>query len=331
MPQPSYPFASARVKSRENSIMNHDKALRLAGAESPKEAMRILAELGYGDAEETEPEQFEKCLSAELDQAYDFVEEITPDQKVTNLFFLQYDYHNLKAILKGELKGTGAAQQILLNKGNLEPTAMYEAVREKRYGDFPPEMAQALEELDRRFAVKEDPSLIGLTLDRAYAAQVSRELQDVKESFVREFFSLTFDFANLTAFLRLRRINAGRDLLEKAYLSGGSIPAALFQKAFETTVDDGFSMLIRGPQQRELAAAYDYYKSTGSFAMFHKAKADSLMKLASANRQDLFSIAPVLAYLVGKLREVETIRMILLSKLNGIENKELLDLLPALL
>lgn len=311
--------------------MNHEKAMRLAGAETPEEAMRILSELGYVDAEETEPVKFEKCLAAELDAAYSFVEEITPDKGITDLFFLQYDYHNLKAILKGELKGVGVAQQMLVNKGNIEPTAMYEAVREKRYGNFSPEMAQALEELDRRFAVKEDASLIGLVLDKAYAAQITKALADVKEGFVKEFFSLTFDFANITAFLRLRRMNAGKDMLDRALLQGGTIPLELFKKAFEVSVDDGFVMLSRGKYQRELSVAYDYYKTTGSFGMFHKAKADSLMKLASANRQDLFGIAPVLAYLVGKMREVETVRMIMLSKLNGIEKNDMLDLLPALL
>ncbi len=331
MPQPSYPFASARVKSRENAIMTREKALRLAGSDTPEEAMQLLAEWGYAGAEDTAPERFEACLTAELDAVYAFVEEITPDKAITDLFFLPNDYRNLKLILKQELAGGKGGKAASGPRGLLDVAAMQVAVQEKRYDGLPPEMADALEELDRRFAVRQDASLIGLTLDRAYAAQVNRELADVREGFVRAFFALTFDFANLTAFLRLRRIGAGRDVLARAMLPGGNLPEELLKRAYEAPADEGFAMLARGPLQRELAAAYDDYRSTGSFALFHKVEADSLIRIVAANRQDMFSVAPVLAYLVGKTREIEVVRMILLAKLNGIASETLLGMLPNLL
>ena len=328
MPQPSYPFASARVKSRENAIMTREKALRLAGSDTPEEAMQLLAEWGYAGAEDTAPERFEACLTAELDAVYAFVEEITPDKAITDLFFLPNDYRNLKLILKQELAG----ERLRRGRGACwmwQPCRW--PCRKKRYDGLPPEMADALEELDRRFCRPARCVLIGLTLDRAYAAQVNRELEDVREGFVRAFFALTFDFANLTAFLRLRRIGAGRDVLARAMLPGGNLPEELLKRAYEAPADEGFAMLARGPLQRELAAAYDDYRSTGSFALFHKVEADSLIRLVAANRQDMFSVAPVLAYLVGKTREIEVVRMILLAKLNGIASETLLGMLPNLL
>lgn len=330
MPQPSYPFASARVKCKETTLLNREKLVRLANAATPSEAMKLLADFGYPGADEIEPVDFEKCITKELNEAYDFVMEVTPDERATNLFFLKFDYRNLKAILKNEAKGTGAAQKQLVNRGTLDPTMLYEAVKEKKYQDLPPEMRQALEELDRHFAVKKDVSLIGLTLDRAYAQQVMRELEGEKEEFVKAFFEASFDFDNVSALIRLKRAGAPKELFSRAMLPGGSISLSSLKKAIEMNIEDMLLYLSKGKYQRELTGAFESYKRTGGFERFNKAESDYLARLIGEYRDDMFSIAPVMAYLVQKNRESQAVRMIMVSQLNGIETKDILEMLPEL-
>lgn len=329
MSQPSYPFASARVKSHENALLDHEKVMRLVNAGDAEQVMKLLADFGYDDADETEPVKFEKCLFAQMEKTLAFVQEITPDVRITDLFFLQYDYHNLKAILKSEARGVGAAQNMLVNYGTIEPKSMYEKVREKQYSSFPQEMKEALEELDRRFSVKVDVSDIPLILDRAYASQITRELENVKEEFVHEFFRATFDFANIGSVIRLKRVSAGKDVFDRALLPGGSIALHTLKKAYDVSLEDAMNMLSRGKYQRELSVALEYYTANGSFAMLEKVKNDYLSRLAAAYRPNLFSIAPVLGYLVEKTRELQIVRMIMVSKLNGIESRDIIDIIPA--
>ena len=328
MPQPSYPYANIRVKAKELSLLNREKISRVADASTPEEAMQVLAGYGYPGAEETEPENFEECVSRELKNAYGFIEEISPDCHVTDLFLLQFDYHNLKAILKSELKGVGAAGKMLLKGGTIEPSAMYEAVREKNYSFFPLEMAEALTELDRRFAIHPDAALIGLLLDGAYARQIERELKQVEDKSVHAFYRATFDFLNLATLVRLKRREAGRDQLLETLLPGGGIPTQELMSAYDQDMEDMLSFLGNRYYQKELRPALDYYRQTGSFALLAKAKNDYLTRICAEHRENLFTIAPVLAYLVAKLREADAVRMVMLAKLNGIGRDEILELIP---
>ena len=302
MPQPSYPFANIRIKVREKSLLSR--------------------------AEDTKPSSFEKCISAELRNVYSFIWEITPEPEVTNLFFLQLDYHNLKAILKSDALGVGAAQNMLVNNGTIDPTAMFEAVKEKRYDFFPPEMEAALTEIDRRFAVKVDVSLIGLLLDGAYARQIERELKDVKEEFVHRYFRALFDFINVSALIRLKRLDAGRELMERTLLPGGDLSFDYLREAYELSMEEMLNLLEKSVYQKEMTPGLEHFRQTGSFAVLIKARNDYLIRLCLTYRKDMFSIAPVLCYLVGKMRETQAVRMAMLAKLNNISGREIAEILP---
>lgn len=328
MPQPSYPFANIRIKVREKSLLSREKILRLAGAATAQEAMGLLADYGYPGAEDTKPSSFEKCISAELRNVYSFIWEITPEPEVTNLFFLQLDYHNLKAILKSDALGVGAAQNMLVNNGTIDPTAMFEAVKEKRYDFFPPEMKAALTEIDRRFAVKVDVSLIGLLLDGAYARQIERELKDVKEEFVHRYFRALFDFINVSALIRLKRLDAGKELMERTLLPGGDLSFDYLREAYELSMEEMLNLLEKSAYQKEMTPGLEHFRQTGSFAVLIKARNDYLIRLCLTYRKDMFSIAPVLCYLVGKMRETQAVRMAMLAKLNNISGREIAEILP---
>lgn len=329
MPHRSYPFASTRVKAKENALMTREKASRLLDTQSPEEAMKLLSDFGYSDAAETPPENFEKCITTSLKEAYKFIAEVTPDARVTNLFFLRFDYHNLKAILKGEYAGTSAVSALI--KGTMDPANMHENVREKRYREFPEEMAKALIEIDKRFAASIDVSLIGLLLDSAYAAQVTRELKDIKEEYVHEYFAAEFDFSNISALIRLKRADAGKELLERAILPGGNIKKDTLRRAYEMGAEEMMEFLLKSQYRKQLSVGFEYYQQTGSFARLIKEKDDYLSSLAVKYRSNAFSIAPVLAFLVGKVRETQAVRMIMVAKLNGMPKSNVADILPALL
>ena len=63
----------------------------------------------------------------------------------------------------------------------------------------------------------------GFLLDGAYARQIEQELKDVKEEFVHRYFRALFDFINVSALIRLKRLDAGKELMERTLLPGGFI------------------------------------------------------------------------------------------------------------
>ena len=119
-------------------------------------------------------------------------------------------------------------------------------------------MKDALTALERRFAVKADVSDIGLAMDAAYARQIVRELKSVREEFVHEYFSTTFDYANVTAMLRLKRMKAPKDVYQRAMLEGGRIEMLSLMHAYDMDDDEAIAYLTRGRYSREIGAAYEY-------------------------------------------------------------------------
>lgn len=318
----SYAYASTRVRSKEKRLLKKDQIKMLATAQTADAALKQLWDFGYPEA------PAEQCISRELNDAFAFIRGISPDPSVTDLFFLQYDYHNAKCIYKAEYLGKGA-EDAIIPSGTMDVTRLAEVIREKSYRSLPREMTAAMVELDKAFTVRPDISLVDMTLDRAYSLEVKRRLEEVKESFVHQYYAAFFDYANMFAVIRVKRVGGGKDMLEKALMECGAIPLSMMRKAFEMSEDEMLTFFA--DCKYHPSAAIEYYRETGSFALLVKARDDYLITLAMNSRHDMFSISPVMAYLVGKQRETSAVNMVLVAKSNGISNDAIEDLIPKLL
>jgi len=103
----------------------------------------------------------------------------------------------------------------------------------------------------------------------------------------------------------------------------------MMRRAFEMSEDEMLSFFAESKYHP--AEAIEYYRETGSFAQLVKARDDYLISLSMNSRHDMFSISPVMAYLVGKQRETSAVNMVMVAKSNGIPNDAIESLIPKLL
>ncbi len=314
MPQNSFPYASVIVKSRELKILGKNGIQKLLASEDARAAAALLMEWGYGGVEIESPGEYGRLISREMEEAYDLVCKISPDPETTDLFFLRHDYHNLKVLLKAEETGMGANEKNLMKSGTIELTALLSAVQEKKYGSLTGQMKRALSELDKAFSVSRDISLIDITLDRAYAEEAAERIRN-KPGFIQKYFSLLFDFENLLILLRAREANLPAGHFSRALLPEGALGKKELLKAYEAPAGELKSMLARGECAEGIAAALDAYDSSKNLQMLEKYRDDSLLKTAGAEKNDLFSIAPVVYYLIQKEREGKAVKMAMTAKL----------------
>ena len=88
MPQESYPYAVGRVRAVEERLLDGSSWARLRELDE-HDAVRYLAEAGYGaNAAGSEPEDL---IEAELLHTREFIEEVTPDKRLSDLFLLRVD------------------------------------------------------------------------------------------------------------------------------------------------------------------------------------------------------------------------------------------------
>ena len=128
MPQPSIPYACARVSALSKGLLDQQTIKRMADG-SLDEAMRTLLDVRYGNLPDATSADCERMIDNTRTQTAAEIRELSPKPAITDLFLLATDIQNLKVLLKARLLGTVDAE---LQAGGLyEREALSRAVAEQ--------------------------------------------------------------------------------------------------------------------------------------------------------------------------------------------------------
>ncbi len=153
MPQASYIYANARVGVAQTRLLTPERVERMTEAKDASEALKVLQEAGYGGNREVKSAfDFQQLIDDELKKAYDFIYEITPDKDLTDLFLVPFDFHNVKALVKGRLLSEEDDDTLLYPVGTVPYDRLKAGVRDRDYRSLPGHLAELLEALDQMLA-----------------------------------------------------------------------------------------------------------------------------------------------------------------------------------
>ena len=317
----SYPFASTRVKAIESKLITKEKLSRIIEAKDFDMAMRILAELGYGQTAagiHTGTASFEDLIQRELAETDSLLETLSPDDTFTRIVRAEKDYYNLKVLIKLFMQSL-ALDSVTLSPGNFSVDTMRRAISENNYRDLSETMQDALNYIDKQFSVESDASIVGIALDRAYAKDISEMTNQMNDPLISAYFEALFDLTNIIALFRIRAAGLSKDSFDRNYLKGGRIDKSTLSDAFDLPGESIPGAAAKGIYASILADAFDDYAKTGSLYMMEKARDDYLLKLLKEQQHDMFSIGPLMAYYVAKQREAAAVRLVMTAKQGGID------------
>ena len=323
----SYPYAAARVKALETKLITRDKLNRVIETKDAEAALRILQELGYGQSASGKT-SFEEMIKFELDEADAFLTSVSPSDVFIRIMRTEKDFYNLKVLIKMMLLDR-SLDDAVLSPGNIPVDVIRHALADNNYFDLPDTMTDAMNYIDKQFAVAPDVSVIGIALDRAYAKQIRDLVKEMDNPLVTEYYKRYFDMSNFITLMRVRRSGHTKEAFERAYLKGGSIEKRKFSNAFDAADENLFDIVLR-PAYMQMAQAYNEYKKGGSLYMLEKARDDDLMALVKKERHDMFGIAPLMGYYLAKQREAAAVRMVMTAKQGGIDNQTVQERLKEL-
>jgi len=315
----SYPYASAKIKSMEGMLISKDKLNRIIEARDFDTAMRILGELGYAQPSATGA-TFEQMIEKELKSADELLEQISPSDVFVRIMRAETDYHNMKVLIKLMMLDR-SFDEAELTPGNLPVETLKRALQENNYYDLPWTMKEAMNFIDKRFAVAADASVVGVAFDRAYAKEIEELLPMMGDELVTKYFNAFFDLSNIINFMRVRVSGHTKESFEDAYLRCGTIDKRTFSEAFELSDESVLAAVAKGDYADVLAAAFDDYQKTGRLYMMEKAMDDYLLGLLRKDRHDMFGIAPLMSFYTAKQREAAAVRMVMTAKLGGIDDE----------
>lgn len=314
MAQDNALYAVARIRCHENGLIGRERMARMI-AGTAEEAMQVLTGAGYGGAAAGEgTADVEALIAAELARTYALVREVSPEPALTELFLMQADVHNLKALYKLRLLGGGDAGPALMQGGAFDPAALARMVREADYEALPAPLAEALRGLDEAFSHEAaDPVRVSAALDGAYF----RMGYASKNAFAVAYFKAKADFENALALLRLGAMGASEERLAAALMPAGNIPEETFLKTASLPADQLGKALEQGPAGEVLRRAVEAAQQSGPQAV-ERARDNYLIRLAEQGRFDQDTVAPIVGYLLAREQEARCIRLILTAKRNGL-------------
>lgn len=326
MPQASYIYANARVGVAQTRLLTPERVERMTEAKDASEALKVLQEAGYGGNREVKsPFDFQQLIDDELKKAYDFIHEITPDKDLTDLFLVPFDFHNVKALVKGRLLSEEDDDTLLYPVGTVPYDRLKAGVRDRDYRSLPGHLADLLEALDQMLAGRVDPQALDTFVDRAMYRYIIGVLDSpdfgkhLKNApFVSEYFRVQCDMANVITFLRARKAGLSREEFAALMMPEQDIGKARLLEAFEQPLETAARHIGADSLNPLISQGIEEYVKTGSTARMERLRDDYLFGLVMTGRHDIFKIGPVIGYLLAREQEARAVRLIMTAKLNHI-------------
>ena len=310
-----YLFISTYLHSRERDLLTAARMERMIEAPTAEDAAKVLTEIGYGEFSSLSDRELSAVLAQEQEKLFQDLYRFVPDKAVVDVFKVKYDYHNLKTLLKARAVGVDGGR-LLLDAGRVGAEEMRRAVTEGDYGSLPEALRRAAAEAGEVLAATGDPQLSDFVLDRAYYGEMLSAARATGSAFLTRYVQAAIDAANLRGAVRTLRMKKGADLLKRVLVEGGTISPDSVQAA---ALSGGLEELYRPTELRGAAELGTAAAQGGSLTPFEKACDDAVTAVAARAKSVPFGVEAVISYVAAKEIEFTAVRVIMSSRLAGIE------------
>lgn len=293
-----YTYAVARIKYREKFCLDKQTLSSLAGAKTVEEAMRLLNDKGW------EGSNYLDIADNQLKELSKLMGELT-DKEEFRSFFLENDYHNIKAAVKNSFNPTAA--EIFLADGTVTVKEIKDAVEAEDFGKLPGQMAKTAAEALKTLRETGDGQLCDVIVDAGFLADIQKA-----DGLFKMYGQHIAAVADIKIALRGAKANKSRDFFGRALVETKDVDKAALTEAAVKGVDSVYEYLAKTPFAK-------CFKADMSIAASETACDNLLNSRIKIYKNEFFGIEPIAAYYLGRLNEIKTVRMLLTAKANGVE------------
>lgn len=315
-----YLYLSAMLKAREANMLTRDKLERMLAAGSFEDAAKLLQESGWPDMSGQNAAGVDKLLSQRREEIFAELERTIPEKEVVEVFRSKYDFHNAKAIVKGEGVGVDASH-ILSRAGTVDPAELDEAFREDNFRYIPRRLGEAMADAKGLLARTDNPQAADFVLDRAYFATLLDLAGKVTSPYLGEYVRTLIDSANIRTVVRCFRMGKDPDFMRQALIDGGNVSMDFAVRGAVTA--DELSELFGSTVFREAAVLGGAALEGGPMTLFEKACDNAVNAFLDKARRTGFGSEVAVGYLAAEENAITTVRMILTGLLSGIDPERL--------
>lgn len=310
-----YLSVSARIRAMENRLLTRARMDRMLEARTDDEAVKVLAECGYGEVPELSGRTLDALVAQARGEVYRDLKAAVPDQRLVEVFQMKYDYHNAKVLLKAQAVGA-EADRLLMDGGRWSAEAVREAFHRDDLKDFTDPFRRAVAQARETLSGGGDPQLADFILDRAYFEEMRTAARESGSTFLEGYVRLLIDATNLRSMVRVSRMGKGSDFRMQVLIEGGNVEA----HTLASGKGGDLAAVFRAGPLAEAAAlgAARTAPGSGELTAFERACDDAVTRYLAQARRVPFGEQAVVGYLYAKEAEFTAIRTILSGRMAGL-------------
>jgi V/A-type H+-transporting ATPase subunit C len=241
-----------------------------------------------------------------------------PDKRYVDIFRMKYDYHNLKALLKGKALGKNV-DKILMDIGRVPLTVLKEAVESEEISLLPTCLGDALLETKEVLNTTRDPQLSDVLLDRWYYRDLTVLAEEIGSPFVQGYIRTRIDSVNLRILVRTIRMGKNVEFLKGTLVDGGNVDLTTLLK-IGADRGAGLAEAYHSTDLKEAAQEGASILKTGSMTQFEKLCDDGVAGYMAVAQTVSFGEEPLLAYMSAHETEFINLRILLMGRITGLSN-----------
>jgi len=303
----------------EHRLLDAGVLQRMIDAEDPASVLKILGETSYVSALTSQSCElnFDKVLESDLHGIYNEIRTFVPDKGLVDLMCLQYDFHNVKVLIKSIFNvKTGGKKRwdLLTSLGSYPLDDMIANIDSEDYRLLPFGLNTLIPKCISIWDQNKDILEIERLLDRRMFEVMLEKAEALDMPGVKNWVRTRIDGENIRTLVRLKRFNFDASRSFPFLHSGGAVDIGIMA----SLITEPFESWGRTIEFSEFGKVLCSIDTAGGFSdlilTLEKVLDDFYLDCIAASRYSQSAPENIPAYLWAKEMEVKNVRVILVAK-----------------
>ncbi|KXO16211.1 V-type ATP synthase subunit C [Peptoniphilus sp. GNH] len=324
MDRNDYIQSSATVRVLEKKLLDKPFYNRLIESRDLAEAIRFLQDSYYQTFVQklSRPEDYELALKEAQDAIYKEAYGLSPHKDPVEIAALIYNYHNLKVLAK-EIILKKTLDSVYVAIGDVNIPKLREAVVDKKPSQDVEKYYEILQDALSLYEKTKDPQAIDIFMDKKYFENLKYLARKSEMPMIESYAMNLIDFTNIKTFLRCKKQERSWEFISKVLIEGGFIEVENFRKYMIEKLDKDSALFKQAEIYGAVKAGLSSYEDSKSLSLFEQSMDNYFVNMLKEAKKVTYGPEVIFAYVMAKENEIKNIRIILMSKLSGLDSEKI--------
>ncbi len=311
MPDTDYTFAVAHIRALEGRLFSQSTIDSLMACRSYDDALNFVLEKGWGGVDV--PNDADAILDAEETKTWDTIRGLSVPMETFDVLSYPNAFHNLKTAIKESFmderhddfyyEGTTPSREELRD-----------IVAKKEFMRLPSYMDTAAQDAFETLIHTRDGQLCDIILDKACLAAIDTAAKESDEDVIQRYAEAVISVTDIKIAVRCQKTGKTIEFMRRALQPCEGIDVERLAKAAASGFDAILDLLSGTTYD---GAAEALRESPSAFERWCD---DYLMDILRAEKYEVFTVGPLVAYILARENEIKTVGIILSGKANGLSD-----------